>query len=117
MGKLSTHVLDLASGCPAAGMSLELWRLEGGERSLVLGAVTNADGRTDGPLLSGGAMRAARYELVFAVASYFRLRGLRLDDPPFLEEVPLRFAIADVNASYHVPLLCTPWSFSTYKGS
>jgi 5-hydroxyisourate hydrolase len=116
MGKLSTHVLDLSSGCPAAGLNLSLWRLDGGRR-LILETATNNDGRTDEPLLSGETMAAGKYELVFAVAAYFQGQGERLPGPAFLDEVPVRFAIADPQASYHVPLLCTPWSYSTYKGS
>jgi hydroxyisourate hydrolase len=117
MGRLTTHVLDTASGRPAAGVRIELceWR---DERWRVVKTVhTNADGRTDEPLLAGEAMRAGRFELVFHVAAYFRGQGAALAEPPFLDTVPLRFGIADREGHYHVPLLCSPWSYSTYRGS
>ncbi|MFQ5971806.1 MAG: hydroxyisourate hydrolase [Alphaproteobacteria bacterium] len=118
MGRLTTHVLDTANGCPGAGMRLELARVEddGGARP-VKELVTNADGRTDAPLLEGDALEPGRYELRFHVAAYFQGRGVRLADPPFLDVVPVRFAIADADRHYHVPLLCSPWSYSTYRGS
>ncbi len=116
MGRLTTHVLDTARGVPAAGMSIELFSLEG-TRTRLKSVVTNKDGRTDAPLLEGDALKAGRYELVFAVAAYFRAAGLNLADPPFLDEVPVRFAIADPAAHYHVPLLASPWSYTTYRGS
>jgi 5-hydroxyisourate hydrolase len=116
MGRLTTHVLDTARGVPAAGMKIELYALAGG-RKLVVSAVTNANGRTDAPLLDGAALAAGSYELVFAVGAYFRAAGVTLPDPAFLDEVPLRFGIADASAHYHVPLLCSPWSYSTYRGS
>ena len=118
MPRLSTHVLDTASGRPAAGVAVALWRIasEGG-RTAVGAAVTNAAGRTDHPLLAGGAFAVGRYELEFRVADYFRGQGVTLPDPPFLDIVPLRFAIADPEGHYHVPLLVSPWSYSTYRGS
>jgi 5-hydroxyisourate hydrolase len=116
MGRLSTHVLDTARGVPASGVALELWRLDAGGRTLVSATVTNSDGRTDAPLLAGEAFRVGRYELVFSVAPYFRA-FLALPDPPFLDEVTVRFGIADEEAPYHVPLLGSPWSYSTYRGS
>ncbi len=116
-GRLTTHVLDTANGVPAAGMAVELWRLEGDERTLVRANVTNADGRLDAPLLAEAEMRAGRYELVFAIGDYFAGRGARLTQPPFLDRVPVRFAIADQDAHYHVPLLVSPWAYSTYRGS
>jgi 5-hydroxyisourate hydrolase len=117
-GKLTTHVLDTANGCPASAMGLTLWRIGAGEeRQLLKEARTNADGRLDEPLLSGAAFLAGTYELVFAVADYFVARGATLADPPFLNQVPIRFSIADPNAHYHVPLLVSPWAYSTYRGS
>ena len=118
MGRLSTHVLDTAAGRPAAGVGLTLVRLEpDGTETPVARCETNADGRTDPPLLSGEAMRVGTYEIRFAVAAYFRQGGTALPDPPFLDVIPLRFGIADPEANYHVPLLVSPWSFSTYRGS
>lgn len=116
MGGLSTHVLDTARGVPAEGVAVEVWRLEGDGRTLIKTAVTNADGRTDELLLTGDTFRAGRYELMFAVAPYFRA-FMSLPDPPFLDEVTIRFGIADEDARYHVPLLVSPWSYSTYRGS
>ena len=115
-GRLTTHVLDTASGRPAAGVTVEVWRLEAGNRRLVTETATNADGRTDGPLLAGEALTPGVYELVFAVGDYFGGRG-RVDNPPFLDRVPVRFGIADSTAHYHVPLLASPWAYSTYRGS
>lgn len=112
-GKLSTHALDLTIGRPAAGMKLELWRHDASPR-LVISTVTNDDGRTTGPLLSGETMQAGAYELVFFVRDYFAARQVACD---FLDRVPVRFAIADTGAGYHVPLLVTPWAYSTYRGS
>lgn len=117
MARLSTHVLDTAHGCPAAGMALALYRLVGAERHLISETVTNNDGRTDTPLLSGAQIPIGSYELHFAVAAYFTARGVALTDPPFLDVVPIRFAIADATGHYHVPLLVSPWAYSTYRGS
>ncbi|OLP17885.1 hydroxyisourate hydrolase [Leptolyngbya sp. 'hensonii'] len=117
-GKLTTHVLDTARGCPAAQMTIALWRLdpESGSRMLVKTICTNADGRTDAPLLAEAELTLGIYELVFAVGDYFsRLESL--PTPPFLDQVPLRFGVADPMAHYHVPLLVSPWSYSTYRGS
>lgn len=115
--KLSTHVLDTAHGCPAAGMKVELWSFEGEERTLVIAARTNADGRTDTPLLAAEEMAAGQYEIVFFVGDYFASKATPLPKVRFLDKVPIRFGIADVGASYHVPLLCSPWSYATYRGS
>lgn len=112
-GKLSTHVLDTTCGGPAAGVKVELWRLEP-ERSLVKSAVTNADGRTAEPMLAPEEMAVGAYELLFHVGDYFASRGV---DSPFLSQVPVRFGIADAGGAYHVPLVVTPWSYSTYRGS
>jgi 5-hydroxyisourate hydrolase len=111
--KLSTHVLDLTTGKPAAGMKIELWR-QAAQPALLKTVVTNADGRTDTPLLGPGEMAAGTYELIFQVREYFRALGA---DCTFLDRVPVRFGIADTGASYHVPLLVTPWGYSTYRGS
>lgn len=122
-GKLSTHVLDLVRGKPAAGVKVELWRLDPGAAPVRLRSVTtNADGRTDAPLLAGAEVRVGRYELEFHVGEYFAARGgggaaAPATVPPFLDVVPVRFAIADAEAGYHVPLLVSPWAYSTYRGS
>jgi 5-hydroxyisourate hydrolase len=111
--KLSTHVLDLTSGRPAAGMTIDLWRR--GDAPVRLKTVTtNADGRTDAPLFGPDEMAVGAYELVFHVRRYFAARGTEC---VFLDEVPIRFAISDAGAGYHVPLLVTPWAYSTYRGS
>jgi len=119
MGKLTTHVLDTAHGCPAAGMGLELWAIvpDSGQRQRLKTLETNADGRTDAPLLAGSEFQPGIYELVFAVDLYFAGVGDRLPEPPFLTQVPIRFGIADPHAHYHVPLLVSPWAYSTYRGS
>ncbi|WP_237476497.1 hydroxyisourate hydrolase [Lichenibacterium dinghuense] len=115
MGRLSTHVLDTARGRPAAGVPVTLDRIAAdGARSRVAVAVTNADGRTDAPLLAGDAFAAGTYELVFAVGSYFADLA---PGAPFLDVVPLRFTVSDPDGHYHVPLLVSPWSYSTYRGS
>jgi 5-hydroxyisourate hydrolase len=114
-GRLTTHVLDTARGRPAAGIRLRLYRLEGAEPRKIAEAVTNADGRTNAPLLSGGALTEGRYELVFAAGDY--LRGLGADGVLFLDEIPVRFGVADAGAHYHVPLLLSPYGYATYRGS
>jgi 5-hydroxyisourate hydrolase len=115
LARLSTHVLDTMHGRPAAGMCISLRRLgAGGE--LVTATSTNADGRTDQPLMSGETIAAGEYELVFEVADYFRASGVA-DAGRFLTSVPLRFRIDDPSGHYHVPLLVSPWSYSTYRGS
>lgn len=113
MASLSTHVLDTAHGGPAAGMGVSLWRDGQCLKRLVL----NADGRTDAPLLQGAQMQAGAWQLRFEVAAYFRSRGVALPEPPFLDVVQLDFGIADPASKYHVPLLVSPWSYSTYRGS
>jgi 5-hydroxyisourate hydrolase len=115
-GKLSTHALDLASGRPAAGLRVELRRL-GAIPALLKSTVTNADGRTDAPLLGPSEMAAGAYEISFYVGDYFAGRGVDAPQPAFLDVVPVRFGISDPAASYHVPLLVTPWAYSTYRGS
>ncbi len=118
MAGLTTHVLDTTSGRPAAGVEIELYEISAdGRRALVAQARTNADGRTDAPLVSAAHARVGRFELVFRIGAYFAAKSAALADPPFLDEVPIRFAIADPAAHYHVPLVATPWSYSTYRGS
>jgi 2-oxo-4-hydroxy-4-carboxy-5-ureidoimidazoline decarboxylase len=117
-GRLSTHVLDTHSGKPAAGIKVELIELsELGQSRVVARAITNSDGRTDQPLIHGRPLPIGRYELSFRVADYFAARGVPLGDPPFLDQVPLRFSIAEPEGHLHVPLLVTPWSYATYRGS
>lgn len=120
--KLSTHVLDTMHGRPAAGVALALYRLDAAPDSwcLLVEATTNADGRTDAPLLTGDALVAGVYELRFQIGAYFAKLGVTTptpDAPAFLDVVPIRFGIADAGAAYHVPLLATPWSYGTYRGS
>ena len=116
-GRLSTHVLDTHAGRPAQGIAIELYEFAGGQAHRIASAVTNADGRTDQPLISGRPLPIGHYELQFAIGDHFRSKGAGIADPPFLDIVPLRFSIAEPEAHYHVPLLCTPWSYSTYRGS
>lgn len=115
MGQLSTHVLDTAQGRPAAGLTLTLWRL-GDDRRHLGTFTTNADGRTDAPLLSGDAFRAGRYELEFKAGDYLK-QHFSLPDPAFLDVIPVRFGVADANVKLHVPLLLSPYGYSTYRGS
>ena len=118
MGRLSTHVLDTTRGAPGAGVAVEVLRLEpGGAWRSLKTTRTNADGRTDEPLLAGEAFVAGVYMLSFAVGDYFKAKGAPTSDPPFLDIVPLRFSVADASANFHVPLVVTPWSYSTYRGS
>lgn len=121
-GRLTTHVLDTAQGRPAAHMTIELWRVESisedGESKALLKTVrTNADGRTQEPLLAGEECVLSIYELVFLVGDYFAEQGIETPEPPFLGRVPVRFGLADPDAHYHVPLLVSPWAYSTYRGS
>jgi 5-hydroxyisourate hydrolase len=117
MGHLSTHVLDTAHGCPAAGMRVTLQRVEAGGAVTLQTHVLDADGRTGGPLLDAASMARGCYRLLFEVAAYFRGRGVDLPEPPFIDVVQLDFGIADAAGHYHVPLLASPWSYSTYRGS
>lgn len=118
MGRLSTHVLDIQSGRPAAGVAIDLIWISGeGTGRLLKGARTNSDGRTDAPLLSGEEMAAGVYELRFHVGDYFRAKGEELPEPAFVDIVPIRFGLADAGGHYHVPLLVSPWAYSTYRGS
>lgn len=118
MARLSTHVLDTAHGVPAAGVRLTLHLIaDDGDDELIAERITNDDGRTDSPLLSGDAIRTGRYRITFHAGDYFRGLGVPLPDPPFVDVVQLHFGIADAAGHYHVPLLVSPWSYSTYRGS
>jgi 5-hydroxyisourate hydrolase len=115
--RLTTHVLDTAYGCPARDLQVELWSLAGSTRKLLKTVRTNADGRPDQPLLGPEEMQPGQYELVFYVGDYFAASLRSAAAVPFLDRVPVRFGIADASVSYHVPLLCSPWAYSTYRGS
>ena len=118
MAGLTTHVLDTSIGRPASGVEIELHAVAAdGARALLKRTKTNADGRTDAPLLAAAEARVGTYELSFHVGAYFRGQDALTAEPPFLDVVPIRFAIADPGARYHVPLAVTPWSYSTYRGS
>ena len=117
MGHLSTHVLDTAHGCPAAGMRVTLQRVDGAMAQTLKAVTLNADGRADGALLTAETMAVGGYRLLFEVAPYFRARGTALPDPPFIDTVQIDFGIADAAGHYHVPLLVSPWAYSTYRGS
>jgi 5-hydroxyisourate hydrolase len=116
MGRLTTHVLDIATGRPAAGLKIELHAL-GAPARLLKTATTNADGRVDEPLLSGAEFRVGAYELRFFAGDYLRKIGLKLPEPAFLDIIPIRFGVAEPQANYHVPLLLSPFGYSTYRGS
>ena len=117
MGHLSTHVLDTACGKPAGGVKIRLYAYNGEERRLLKSIVTNADGRTDSPLLSGNEFVAGIYELVFDAGSYHGRQGDPLTSPPFLDDVVVRFGVSDPTSTYHVPLLLSPYGYTTYRGS
>lgn len=117
MGKLSTHVLDISSGRPGAGVAIGLFSIEGDQRTLLKSVVTNRDGRCDAPLLEGDALLVGRYELVFDAGDYFARQGTAMPSPRFIDRVTLAFGIADTTENYHVPLVVSPWSYSTYRGS
>ena len=114
---LSTHVLDTMHGSPAAGMGVSLYTTEGDSATLVRRFVLNKDGRSDGPLYDNDSLKVGTYRLVFEVAAYFKARGVQLPEPPFLDRVSLDFGVAHTDQHYHVPLLVSPWSHSTYRGS
>ncbi|MGK7943861.1 MAG: hydroxyisourate hydrolase [Microcystaceae cyanobacterium] len=118
-GKLTTHVLDTAHGCPASEMYLELWLIDqrSDTKTLLKTTKTNQDGRTDEPLLKNEEIEVGIYEIIFDVGEYFGQKNKDLPNPPFLTLVPIRFSMADVSAHYHVPLLTSPWAYSTYRGS
>ncbi|HEX7642705.1 MAG TPA: hydroxyisourate hydrolase [Burkholderiaceae bacterium] len=117
MGKLSTHVLDVTQGKPGAGVAVELYAVRGSVKTLLKQSVTNADGRCDAPLLSGDEMAPGCYELVFAAGDYFARQGAVLPEPKFIDRVTIAFGIADAAQNYHVPLVVSPWAYSTYRGS
>jgi len=117
MAGLTTHILDTASGKPGAGIDIALYRTGAESRELLGRFRSNADGRCDQPLLSASALQVGTYELEFEVGTYFRERGVELSEPAFLDSVVLRFGVADAGAHYHVPLLVSPYSYSTYRGS
>ena len=117
MGFLTTHVLDTAHGTPAEGLRIELFRVADGRRDLIVETLTNDDGRCDEPLLTEDAFAAGVYQLEFHAGDYFRAKGVALDDPAFLDVVPIRFGISQTDDHYHVPLLVSPYSYSTYRGS
>ena len=115
MARLSTHVLDTAHGCPATGVRIDLYQLQPAQ--LILSTITNEDGRTSQPLLQGDVIATGRYELVFHAGEYFRRRGVTLTEPAFLEEIRIAFGISDSAGHYHVPLLVSPYGYTTYRGS
>lgn len=117
MGKLSTHVLDTTQGRPGAGVRIELYAVGAGGRTLLKTETTNQDGRCGAPLLEGDAMRPGQYELVFFAGDYFAAQGLSLPEPRFIDRLTIAFGIAHADQNYHVPLVMTPWSYSTYRGS
>jgi len=116
-GRLTTHVLDTMAGRPAAGVAIALRRATGPTATVLAQTVTDDDGRAPGPLLEGDAFETGSYELLFHVADYFRAQGVSLSEPPFLDVVSIRFAIADRTSHYHVPLLISPYGYTTYRGS
>lgn len=117
MGRLTTHVLDTSLGRPGQGIRIEVYRLEDQSRTLLKEVTTNDDGRCDAPILEGEAFAAGQFELVFHVGDYFRHQGVETPEPRFLDVIPLRFGVADASQHYHVPLLLSPYSYSTYRGS
>ncbi len=118
MGRLTTHVLNTVTGRPGAGMAVDLYAIDGGDRRLLKSVITNDDGRCDAPLLDGGALTEGIYELVFKAGDFFRKAGETAGEGVvFLDEVPIRFGVPDAGEHYHVPLLVTPFSYSTYRGN
>jgi 5-hydroxyisourate hydrolase len=117
MGRLTTHVLDTSAGRPAAGVRVELYRLDGDGRERLADVTTNEDGRCDAPLLEGDRFQTGEYELWFHAGAYFQSVGVALPEPAFLDTVPIRFGIAEAGQHYHVPLLISPFGYSTYRGS
>ncbi len=118
-GKLTTHVLDTAQGKPATNLAIALWKIDqqSGEKTLLKSIITNQDGRTDSPLLMDEDLKSGVYELIFGVGDYFNQQSISTTTPPFLNLIPIQFGIADTTVHYHVPLLVSPWSYSTYRGS
>lgn len=117
MGKLSTHVLDISQGKPGIGVDIALYAVTASGRRLLKNAVTNQDGRVDQPLLQGEEMQPGQYELVFSAGDYFAAQGIQMPSPRFVDKVTLAFGIACAEQNYHVPLVVSPWSYSTYRGS
>ena len=117
MGRLTTHVLDTAKGQPGQGITIEVCRLTGDSREHLGTTVTNSDGRCDAPILKGDALTPGEYELVFHAGDYLRAQGVEAAEPRFLDVIPLRFGVADASQHYHVPLLLSPYGYSTYRGS
>ncbi|CDU02043.1 5-hydroxyisourate hydrolase [Vibrio coralliirubri] len=117
MGRLTTHVLDTTHGLPGAEIKVELYKVNEGSTEKLATVLTNSDGRTDAPILAGNDFRPGKYQLVFYVADYYKSKGVELDSVPFLDDVVIRFGLDDPDAHYHVPLLVSPYSFSTYRGS
>ncbi len=117
MGKLSTHVLDTMHGKPAQGVRIALYRIQDDGRALLADTVTNSDGRCDQPLLQGDALQKGVYELEFHIGDYFAGKGVSVPEPRFVDQVVLRFGVAKPEENYHVPLVTTPWTWSTYRGS
>lgn len=117
MGRLTTHVLDTALGCPGKGIRIELYRVDGDSRQKLKDVVTNDDGRCDAPILEGDDFAIGEYELVFHAGDYLRAQGVEADEPRFLDVIPLRFGVSSADQHYHVPLLVSPYSYSTYRGS
>ncbi|MDB5822472.1 MAG: 5-hydroxyisourate hydrolase [Herminiimonas sp.] len=117
MGKISTHVLDIALGKPGAGVAIELYRVDGAHRKLIKRDTTNEDGRCNHPLLEGGELEQGSYEIIFAAGDYFAAQGVALPAPRFLDRISIAFGVADPAQNYHVPLLVSPFAYSTYRGS
>lgn len=117
MGKLSTHVLDISLGKPGAGVKVELYAVHEGQRTLLKTEETNHDGRCNTPLLEGDSLKVGQYELVFSAGDYFDRQGVALPSPKFIDRVTLAFGVADASQNYHVPLVVSPWAYSTYRGS
>lgn len=117
MGKLSTHVLDTMHGRPAQGVHVELYRIDGASRTCLKTVKTNADGRCDAPLLDADNIKSGTYELVFHAGDYFAAQGVNVPEPRFVDQVVIRFGIANPAENYHVPLVVTPWTYATYRGS
>ncbi|PTQ06476.1 hydroxyisourate hydrolase [Vibrio sp. ZF 223] len=117
MGRLTTHVLDTTHGLPGAEIKVELYKVNEDSTKKLATVITNSDGRTDAPILAGNDFRPGKYQLVFYVADYYKSKGVELDGVPFLDDVVIRFGLDDPEAHYHVPLLVSPYSFSTYRGS
>ncbi|TCT05769.1 hydroxyisourate hydrolase [Paralcaligenes ureilyticus] len=117
MGKISTHVLDTMHGVPAQGVRIDLYRINGADRKLLKQAVSGSNGRCDEPLLQGDAMLQGVYELIFHAGDYFAAKGVPVPEPRFVDQIALRFGVAKPAQTYHVPLMFTPWSWSTYRGN